>query len=374
MKLGHLVLPCLALIAAGRQAAAAPPATRPSADAGSAITAIDKPLIYSDNRPAAAWRLNATDAGPVLRYGDGPNACDAMGARDVWVWAHDGRYYMHYDAAGPRGWLSSLAVSDDLVHWTKKGPILDFGPPDADDSKAACYGVTYLEGGVWHLFYLGSPHAAAPNFVPSTPYLTLKAKGASAEGPWTKQPEVVPFRTKPGTYYSITASPGHVLRHGQEYVMLFSATTRLPGKKTIQRTLGIARTKDLDGVWTPDAAPILPSEEQIENSSLHFDPASGLWFLFTNHIGIRKSGREFTDAVWVYWSDSLDRWNPANKAIAFDGTNCTWNKECIGLPSVVPVGDKLAMFYDAPREGGTGHMRRDVGLAWIDLPIRVPGR
>lgn len=36
----------------------------------------------------------------------------------------DGIYYMHCDAAGPRGWLCSLAVSEDLVTWDKKGPIL----------------------------------------------------------------------------------------------------------------------------------------------------------------------------------------------------------------------------------------------------------
>jgi len=42
--------------------------------------------------------------------------------------------------------------------------------------------------------------------------------------------------------------------------MFFSAS--------MPRTVGIARTKDLDGPWPIDPAPILPRAEQIENASL----------------------------------------------------------------------------------------------------------
>ena len=84
---------------------------------------------YRDGRPEATLRMDAKDHGIVLRYGDGPDRCDILGARDVWVFEADGTYYMHYDAAGPKGWLCSLAVSTDLVTWEKKGPILDFGRP-----------------------------------------------------------------------------------------------------------------------------------------------------------------------------------------------------------------------------------------------------
>src|SRR5262249_25048164 len=76
---------------------------------------------YPDGRPEARLRMEADDAGIVLRHGDGPDQCDIYGARDVWVFQSDGSYYMHYDAAGPTGWLCALAVSNDLTHWTKKG-------------------------------------------------------------------------------------------------------------------------------------------------------------------------------------------------------------------------------------------------------------
>ena len=228
------------------------------------------PQKYSDGRPVATLRMDAKDHGIVLRHGDGPGKCDMLGARDVWVFEDDGTYYMHYDAAGPEGWLCSLAISKDLLTWEKKGPILDFGKPGEDDSRSASYGVTHYDGKRWHMFYLGTPNvSSSPNLVPSFPYLTMKAKGKSPAGPWVKQKDVVPFRTKPNTYYSITASPGQVIKNGDEFLQFFSATTRKPGNLSVQRTLGIARTKDLDGPWTVDPQPIVPIEEQVENSTLY---------------------------------------------------------------------------------------------------------
>ncbi len=319
--------------------------------------------VYPDGRPSAIWRLEAKDQGVVLKHGGGPNQCDLLGARDVWVYESDGRYYMHYDGAGPKGWLACLATSKDLVNWTLKGPILDFGAPGQEDSASASYGVTYFDGQTWHLFYLGTPHSSGgQDKIPSFPYLTMKAKASSPAGPWIKQPEVIPFRTKPGTYYQDTASPGQVIRHGDEYLMFFSAS--------MKRTLGIARTKDLNGPWAVDPRPIVPPEEQVENSSLYWEPSNQTWFLFTNHIGL--DGGEYTDAVWVYWSKDLNRWDAKHKAVVLDGSNCPWSKKCIGLPSVVQVGRRLAILYDAPGGDSQSHMHRDVGLAWLELPLNPP--
>ncbi len=65
---------------------------------------------YRDGRPEATLRMDAKDHGIVLRYGDGPNQADILGARDVWVFESEGIYYMHYDAAGPKGWLCSVPI------------------------------------------------------------------------------------------------------------------------------------------------------------------------------------------------------------------------------------------------------------------------
>ncbi len=323
---------------------------------------------YSDGRPVATLRYEAKDQGIVLSPGGCPKNCDRYGARDVWVYQFGKQYYMHYDAAGDTAWLASLATSDDLIHWQKRGPVLSLGAPGTRDSASASYGTTYFDGHRWYMFYLGTPHTSpAPDRIPAFPYLTLEAHGSSPTGPWIKSPEITPFAPQPGTYYSSTASPGQIIRHNGEYLQFFSASTDHP----IMRTLSIARTKDLDGPWKVDPDPILPATEQIENSSLYYEKSIATWFLFTNHVGIGPEG-EYTDAIWVYWSKDLNHWNAQNKAVVLDGKNSTWSKRCIGLPSVVPVGNRLAIFYDAPGGESTSHMHRSVGLAWLKLPLKPP--
>ena len=106
---------------------------------------------------------------------------------------------------------------------------------------------------------------------------------------------------------------------------------------------------------------------------MYFEKKTKTWFLFTNHIGINRNGEEFTDAIWVYWTKDLNRWDAAHKAVVLDGQNCTWSKSCIGMPSVVQVGHRLAVLYDAPGGESISHMNRDIGLAWLDLPLLSPG-
>ena len=324
--------------------------------------------LYKDGRPECKYRMNAEDAGVVMRYGDGPDSCDLIGARDLWMFkADDSTFCMHYDAAGPKGWLTSLAISKDLIHWVKKGPVLQLGGKDEPDSKSASYGTTYFDSKKWHMFYLGTPNvSSAPSLVPSFPYLNMKAESNSPFGPWIKRRDIIPFKPKENTFYSSTTSPGFIVKNNDEYMMFFSAADF-----TIKRTICIARTKDLDGPWKIDPAPIVPPEEQVENSSMYYEPANKTWFLFTNHIGLDKEG-EYTDAIWVYWSSDLNKWSTDHKAVVLDGQNCKWSKRCIGLPSVIKYKNRLAVLYDAPGGNSVSHMRRSIGLAFLNLPLNIP--
>ncbi len=343
-----------------------------SQGSGTRLEPIATPIVYQDGRPSAKIRLEARDQGVIFRHGSGPSGCDSLGARDVWVWRHGGTLYMHYDGAGAQGWLACLATSRDLKEWKGEGPALGFGRPGTNDAASASYGVTFRKGRRWHMFYMGTPNTSPPpDLVPAFPYLTMKAESRSPRGPWRKRYDIVPFRPAAGTYYSVTASPGQIIPADGSFLMFFSASTDRP----ILRTIGIARTKDLDGSWSIDREPVVSPKEQVENTSLYFDAESHTWFMFTNHVGV-KGGMEYTDAIWVYWSKTLEKWEASRRAVVLDGKNCTWSKEIIGLPSIVRVGDRLAIFYDGYGgigipEGGSSHMHRDIGLAWLDLPLHV---
>lgn len=328
------------------------------------LVAVTSPVVYADGRPYPSYRMNAVDLGKFLNFGGAPNGTDNLGIREALINQVDGTYYLYYDGAGPTGWLAHLAVSTDLTNWELKGPILGLGAPGTTDSgSASAPWIIKDEANVWQMFYLGTPNTSGgTDKIPSIPYKTLRATAASPAGPWTKQYVPVPFDTVAGTYYSLEASPGHVVKQGNDYLMFFSAMN-----SNWKRTIAIARTRNLAGTWTVDAAPALPVTEQIENSSLYYEPANQTWFLFTNHIGL--DGGEYTDGVWVYWTKDLNSWNPADKAVVLDGSNCTWSSKCIGMPSVVVVGDKLFVYYDAPGGTSTSHMQRSLGRATLQLPL-----
>jgi predicted GH43/DUF377 family glycosyl hydrolase len=325
--------------------------------------------VYKDGRPTAKLRMDAEDAGPVIRHGEGPNRCDYLGAREAIAFEHGGTYYLHYDGAGPRGWVACLAVSKDLKKWDLRGPVLELGAEGEDDSGTASSPWTIFDGKWWHMFYVACRKTTPPpDRIPAVPYFTRKARSRSPSGPWEKQRGVIPFDTKPNTYYSDTASPGQVVKHNGEYLMFFSAAAGRP----LLRTLGIARTRNLDGAWRIDPQPVVPPEQQVENSALYFEPANKTWFLFTNHVGVDARG-EYTESIWVYWSKDLNTWNPENRAVVLDDYNCRWNARNLGMPSVVKVGNRLALFYDAPAQD-TDNMGRDIGLAWLNLPLTPPAQ
>ena len=73
-----------------------------------------------------------------------------------------------------------------------------------------------------------------------------------------------------------------------------------------------------------------------------------------------------------YWSKDLNHWNTADKAIVLDGSNCTWSKGAIGMPSVIKSGNRLALLYDGSEGYSYSHMKRNIGLAWIMLPLKIP--
>ncbi|WP_460979663.1 glycoside hydrolase family protein [Spirosoma knui] len=332
--------------------------------------AFSQPERYIDGRPAARHRIDCNDQGVVMHYGDGKDSCDVYGSREAVLNKVGETYYLFYDGAGKDGWKACLATSADLTTWTKKGAILELGDSTKNDAKSASSPWVINDKNTWHMFYLGTPNATpAPDRIPAFPYLTMKAKASSIEGPWIKQYDVQPFTTKLNTFYALTASPGFIVRYKDEFLQFFSGSAN--ENKIVKRTIGLARTRDLNSTWNINETPVFPLEEQIENSSLYYDKSQKTWYLFTNHIGINKEGVEFTDAIWVYWTKDIFHWQKENKAIVLDKQNCSWSKGAIGMPTVIQTGNRLALLYDAAPGESISHMRRNIGLAWISLPIQI---
>lgn len=300
-------------------------------------------------------RYDATDAGVIIRHGDGPDHSDTMGMREPSIVQEDGKFYLFYDGCAAPGWLACLATSDDLKTWKKHGRMLSLGPAGSDDSAAAVSPWLIKEGDTWHMFYVATPLATPPpELVPMGPYLTMKATAQSLDGPWTQHRDLVPFRPIPGTHTAGNAFPGHILKRPDgEFMMLMNGGQ------------AIARTRDLSGPWKIDEQQQLTLP--VENTSIYYEPANGYYWMFINHIRLLPAPH--TDATWVFWTKDPNQWNDEDRAVVLDGRNCTWSKTIIGMATVTPVGNRLAIFYDGNREPVIHHMDRDIGLAWLDLPL-----
>lgn len=304
---------------------------------------------YSDGRPSPAFRLPASDDGIVLAHG---SAADLKGARDAWVYEEDGTYYMTYDGATNTKWSVNLANSTDLSTWAKQGSIV------SETTSCGCYGTIHKNGSDYVMYYLGSPSQQTGG-VPNLPYNIRKAHSSSLTGPWTKDGDQFSLTS----YYTNTATPGPIIEHNGEQLMFFSSSD-----SNHKRTIGIARATSKDGPWTPDANPILPVTEQIENASII--KQGDTYYMFVNHVGKNSAG-EYTDSIWTYWSDDLESWDANNKAVVIDG-QVSFSKVAIGLPAVIESAGRIAILYDGNEDMDQGHLNRDIGLAWVELPIVTP--
>jgi hypothetical protein len=317
------------------------------------------------------------DKGIVLQSGPSspcPGDCDVLGARDTWVF-HDPTdsqypFKMYYDGSGPQGWLASLAVTSDptLETWTKKGTVLPMGAPGEVDSASASY-LTSLyveETDSWVGYYLGTNQSSPPpGRVPIGPYFSMLATSPSAAGPWTKYESfgnVIP-----------SGSPGVVMKSPNDPTLWWQFCTGCAGA-----SIGLVSTRNLTGPsWDPVVGLI---SDPVENTSLYFEESSGLWFLFTNHIGPDATGVMFDDSIWVYWSANLTSWPAHQVAVVLNRTNVvepSFQVGRVGLPSVmrVPGNDKqLAMIYDGGGSRGNVWYNQNcsVALAWLDLPLTPP--
>ncbi|MHB1462647.1 MAG: glycoside hydrolase family protein [Armatimonadota bacterium] len=326
-----------------------------------------KVLIPREAYPAPypIYRMPTEDQGRILRHGEGPDKCDVNGMRQPSIVLENGVYYLFYDGCGPTGFIACLATSTDLVNWTRHGRMLSLGKPGEPDAAFAGSPWFIKEKGLWHMFYVTSRTATPPpDLIGEGPYNSMKATSKSLSGPWVKTNAFVPLDLRVGAFPDQMAYPGHIVKHKGEYMMFFGG----PG------SIGIARTKDLNAKWTLATEPLFDSGHyDAENSSIYYEKANKTWFMFVNHIGMHD-GNYYTDGTWVFWTKDINNWDGRNRAIALDGQNCTWSKKVIGMATVAKVGDRLAIFYDAPGGDSTSHMKRDIGLAWLKLPLVPPGQ
>jgi hypothetical protein len=127
--------------------------------------------------------------------------------------------------------------------------------------------ITTRSADAWAGFYLATNQTSPPpGSVPVGPYFTMLATAPTSRGPWTQNSSQGPVFT--------TGSPGPVMLNPQDPTEYWQFCTGCAGA-----SIGLVSTRDLFGDWSPVTGLIT---DPVENVSLFFDDATGLWWLFTN--------------------------------------------------------------------------------------------
>lgn len=72
---------------------------------------------------------------PVLAPSGVEGEFDRFGVDNLRIVSHGGKFYMFYIGFDGTGYRTALAVSDDLLHWEKKGIVLDKGSKNPWDTN-----------------------------------------------------------------------------------------------------------------------------------------------------------------------------------------------------------------------------------------------
>jgi hypothetical protein len=125
-----------------------------AASAASRVLPAAEVTTYADGRPTAKWRLEARDEGVVLRHGGGPEHCDALGARDVWVWHGNGSsktpsgVKSHMDRDVGLAWLDlPLIPPVDGSRTLRKGDTVFHADFEGSNAFSGWSGTAALESG-----------------------------------------------------------------------------------------------------------------------------------------------------------------------------------------------------------------------------------
>ena len=246
--------------------------------------------------------------------------------------------------------------------------MLATGPPGSRDAASASYLVpTQLANGSWVGYYLATNVTSPPPFsVPVGPYYSMFASAPAAAGPWTQHRAL-------GPVFSV-GSPGPILASPTDPGQWWQFCTGCAGGAI---GLVASATPELGGPWADVAALI---HDPIENFSLYFEASSGLWFGFSNRIGLDAGGMAYDAEIVVYWSASLTAWPPSQQAVVLNRSNVvepSFQVGRVGLPSVLrlPGNDThLALLYDGggTRTGVSYNEDCSVALAWLALPLTPP--
>ena len=280
------------------------------------------------------------------------------------VFRHGGKWRMFYIRYDGTGYETCLAESDDLLHWTKRGPVLPRGEAGAWDAAQADGWPTLFDtrwggsaeisrwSGRYWMMYLGGNRTGYE----TDPLSTGVAFASDPLGPWTRcrenpvlspsDPDARPFERKTIYRHFTVVDPARA--HGGRFVSFYNAKQEGVWRETI----GMAVSDDLRHWRRLGKGPVV-SHGADDRFAISGDPMiqriGDIWVMF--HFGVGWGSGEKNAFDTFACSRDLVRWRPWTGAPLVAPSE-PWDREHAHKPWVIRHDGVTYHFYCAVGEKG----------------------
>ena len=313
---------------------------------------------------------------PILAPSGEENAFDRFGVDNMRICRHNGQFYAFYIGFDGRGYRTALATSRDLIHWEKKGVVLNAGSGQPwDDSGRAIssllcdvnlYGSRRLikrDGRYW-MFY----HA-----YPGVGYEV----GAAANGlAWSDDEDLLEWRCEETPVFEKSATGAWdsgglystwIVPRGDHFLLYYNGKER--GEWPWHEQVGLACSNSLHGWTRSEKNPVLTVSpgrwDSLFSCGQHvlFDSRRNRWVMF--YCGF--DGIHAQEGVAV--SDDMLHWEKCPAPIITHGETGSLDATHAHKPCIIYENDMLWHFYCAVRPCETEEERRRFGHEYRCLTV-----
>ena len=298
---------------------------------------------------------------PVLTGSGQAGAYDRLAVDCPTVFSHNGRFYMMHVGFDGVGYQTGLAVSDDLVHWEKRGVMLRRGANRAWDRVGMAATTVLMDKDLYGGNRLRKWHGRYWLMYHSYPGEGYEAGSAEVGLAWTEDENLMDWRfagepvfswrdgaawEKGGLYKTDLTE-----RDGRFY-LFYNAKEKDSAGWTEQT--GLAVSEDLLHWTRPFDHPVLPVTPGAWDSvfasdpQVFFDSKAGRWVMFYYGLG------NLSACEGLAVSEDLLHWEKFPAPILTIGAKNTLDATYAHKPGVIWADGALYHFYCACRPHRAG--------------------
>lgn len=313
---------------------------------------------------------------PILAPSGIEGSFDRYGVDNMRICRHNGKFYCFYIGFDGQGYRTAMAVSDDLLHWEKKGVVLDAGSKNLWDTNGRAISSLLCDVDIYgnrNLLKHDGKYWMVYHAYPGAGYEV----GAAVNGlAWTTDEELLEWhcedvpvfeKGEPGCWDGDGLYSAWILPHDDGYMIYYNGKkgTSFPWYEQV----GIAFSDSLHGWTRYESNPVLtvtPDHwDSIFSCGQHvlFDSRNKRWVMF--YCGFDAAHAQ--DGVAV--SDDMLHWEKCPEPLVPYGKSGELDSLHAHKPCIMYHEGVLWHFYCAVRPSVTEEEKQRYGKEYRCLTV-----